>query len=55
MPAGQHGESAATEVVKVAQDGRDEHLIEAHGMSLRAAENLLKVGDVLWPGEYKPH
>jgi hypothetical protein len=24
-------------------------------MSQRAAEDLLKVGDVLWPGEYKPN
>ena len=36
-------------------DGRDEHLIQAQGMSFRASEDTLRVGDVLWPGEYKPH
>ena len=48
-------ETASAEMVKVAGDGRVEHLIEAQSMSQRAAEELLKVGDVLWPGEYKPN
>jgi hypothetical protein len=48
-------ENAAEEMVKAARDGRDEHLIRAQGMSFRAAEDALRVGDVLWPGEYKPH
>jgi hypothetical protein len=48
-------ETASAEMVKVAADGKVEHLIEAQSMSQRAAEDLLKVGDVLWPGEYKPN
>jgi hypothetical protein len=48
-------ENAADEMVQAARDGRDQHLIEAQGMSFRAAEDALRVGDVLWPGEYKPH
>jgi hypothetical protein len=48
-------QTAAEEMVKTARDGRDEHLIEAQGMSFRASEDTLRVGDVLWPGEYKPH
>ena len=48
-------ETASAEMVKVAVDGKVEHLIEAQTMSQRAAEDLLKVGDVLWPGEYKPN
>ena len=48
-------ENASEEMVKTARDGRDEHLIRAQGMSFRAAEDTLRVGDVLWPGEYKPH
>jgi hypothetical protein len=48
-------ESAADEMVMAARDGREERLIEAQGMSFRAAEDALRVGDVLWPGEYKPH
>jgi hypothetical protein len=47
--------TASEEMVKTARDGRDEHLIEAQGMSFRASEDTLRVGDVLWPGEYKPH
>jgi hypothetical protein len=48
-------ENAADEMIRAAQDGRDQHLIQAQGMSLRAAEDTLRVGEVLWPGEYKPH
>jgi hypothetical protein len=48
-------QSAADEMVQAARDGRDERLIEAQGKSFRAAEDALRVGDVLWPGEYKPH
>ena len=48
-------ETASEEMVKTARDGRDEHLIQAQSMSFRASEDTLRVGDVLWPGEYKPH
>jgi hypothetical protein len=48
-------ENAAQETVRVARDGSDEHLVDAQKMSFRAAEDVLRVGDVLWPGEYKPH
>jgi hypothetical protein len=48
-------ENAAQETVQVARDGSDEHLVDAQKMSFRAAEDALRVGDVLWPGEYKPH
>jgi hypothetical protein len=48
-------ETASEEMVKTVRDGRDEHLIRAQGMSFRASEDTLRVGDVLWPGEYKPH
>jgi hypothetical protein len=48
-------EAASEEMVKTVRDGQDEHLIQAQGMSFRASEDTLRVGDVLWPGEYKPH
>ncbi|MGH6920256.1 MAG: hypothetical protein ACREJ0_21435 [Geminicoccaceae bacterium] len=48
-------ENASEAMVEAARDGRDDRLIEAQGMSFRASENTLRVGDVLWPGEYKPH
>ena len=43
-------ENAAEEMVEAARDGRDDRLIEAQGMSFRASEDALRVGDVLWPG-----
>jgi hypothetical protein len=48
-------EIASAEMVKVGEDGKVDHLIEAQTMSQRASEDLLKVGDVLWPGEHKPN
>ena len=46
---------AATEMVKVAADGSDEHLIKAQEMSSSASTRLLEVSEKLWPGEYKPN
>lgn len=48
-------EDASVEMVKIARDGRDEHLINAQKMSYAADEDSLRVGDALWPGEYKPN
>jgi hypothetical protein len=48
-------EQSATEMLEVARDGDDGHLIDAQHKSERAAEYLVKVGDVLWPGEHKPN
>ena len=46
---------AAGEMLAFVRDGEDRHLGDAHGMGLRASEELLRVGDVLWPGQYKPN
>ncbi len=48
-------EKASSEMMAAAQDGKDEHLVTAQSESERASEDLLRVGDVLWPGEYKPN
>jgi hypothetical protein len=47
--------SAAREMVMVAQDSKEAHLLQAQEMSERAAGVLLEVGDELWPGEIKPN
>jgi hypothetical protein len=47
--------NASGEMLKFVQDGQDQHLLDAQRMGLRASENLLRVGEVLWPGQYKPH
>lgn len=46
---------ASVTMIKVAVDGRDSHLIEAQALSEKASGLTLKVGDTLWPGEYKPN
>jgi hypothetical protein len=48
-------QQSAVEMLKVAEDGRDEHLVTAFPMSQEAGRKLLRVGNVLWPGEYVPN
>ena len=47
--------SAAVEMLKFAEDGDTRRLGEAHRMDVLASEDMLRVGEVLWPGQYKPH
>jgi hypothetical protein len=46
---------SAAEMVKTGDDGSDEHLLAAFPMSQEAGRKLLRVGNVLWPGEYVPN
>lgn len=46
---------ASLEMVKVAHDGKDAHLLKAQEMSEQASGILLEVGEQLWPGEIKPN
>jgi hypothetical protein len=46
---------SAAEMLLVVDDGRDDHLVVAQPLSMEASETLLKVGDILWPSEYKPN
>jgi hypothetical protein len=55
MEAIQLYRDASLEMIKVASDGRDVHLVEAQKKSARASDLTLKVGDILWPGEFKPN
>ena len=48
-------EQAAAEMISAAHDGKDEHLVAGQQLSLHATEDILRVGDVLWPGEYRPN
>ncbi len=47
--------SATREMVRIAEDGKDEHLVLAQKRSEQASLAILKLSDVLWPGEYKPN
>jgi hypothetical protein len=46
---------AAAEMLKFTEDGDQQRLGDAHRMDVTASEDLLRVGEVLWPGQYKPH
>jgi hypothetical protein len=47
--------SAADEMLKFTEDADARHLDEAHQMDVKASQDSLRVGEVLWPGQYKPH
>src|SRR5467141_3340437 len=47
--------NAAAEILKFTEDGDSQRLGDAHRMDVRASEDMLRVGEVLWPGQYKPH
>jgi hypothetical protein len=47
--------SAAAAMLKTAHDGDDRHLIDGQAKAQHASEEILRIGDVLWPGEYKPN
>ena len=47
--------NAATEMLKFIEDGDSQRLDVAHQLDLKASEDILRVGEVLWPGQYKPH
>ena len=47
--------SAADEMLKFTENADSRHLDEAHRMDVRASQDMLRVGEVLWPGQYKPH
>jgi hypothetical protein len=46
---------AAAEMLKFTEDGDRQRLDAAHGMDVKASEAMLRVGEILWPGQYKPH
>ncbi len=47
--------NAAAEMLKFTEDGDTQRLGDAHRMDVKASEDMLRVGEVLWPGQYKPH
>jgi hypothetical protein len=48
-------QQSAAEMLRAAGDGRHEYLVAAQPLSMEASEKLLRVGDILWPSEYKPN
>lgn len=48
-------DQAAAEMMVVTHDGNQNHLVDAQIKSEQAVEELVKIGDILWPGEHKPN
>jgi hypothetical protein len=48
-------QQSAAEMVKVADDPRDDHLVAAFPMSQEGGRKLRDVGGLLWPSEYVPN
>lgn len=46
---------ASVEMVKTRADGDDRHLVQAQQKTHEASGITLKVGETLWPGEFKPN
>jgi hypothetical protein len=46
---------ASHDMLEFAKDGERQHLIDAHDLRLAASQAILRAGEVLWPGQYKPH
>ena len=46
---------ASDQMLEFTKDGDRQHLIDAQGMGFVASEDILRAGEVLWPGQYKPH
>jgi hypothetical protein len=58
LSALQRYEEAAATMTQAANESaaaRDQHLLKAQDLSQQASEDLLRVSDVLWPGEHKPN
>ena len=48
-------ERASTEMLQLARDGSEQHLLAAQSMAQEAAQDVVKAGDILWPAEHKPN
>lgn len=46
---------ATEDMMKIAADGNEQHLLDAHSKTNQAGTLLLKVSAELWPGEFKPN
>ena len=58
LAALQRYEQAAATMIQAADESaaaRDQNLLRAQQLSQQASEDLLRVSDVLWPGEHKPN
>lgn len=48
-------EESASEIMKMFDDGRDEHLLAAYPNGQAAADKIREIGGKFWPNEFPPH
>ena len=48
-------EQSAVEVLKMFDDGRDDHLLAAYPLSQEGSDKIREVGGRFWPGEFPPN
>ena len=48
-------QQSAVEVLKMFDDGRDDHLLAAYPLSQKGSDKIREVGGRFWPGEFPPN
>ena len=48
-------QQSAVEVLKMFEDGRDEHMVTAYPLGQKATDKIREVGTKFWPHEFPPH
>ena len=48
-------QESAVEVLKMFDDGRDDHLLAAYPLSQEGSDKIREVGGRFWPGEFPPN
>jgi hypothetical protein len=48
-------EQSANEIMKMFEDGRDDHLLAAYPKWQEGTDKIREVGGKLWPNEFPPH
>jgi hypothetical protein len=48
-------QQSAVEVLKMFDDGRDDHLVTAYPLGQKATDKIREVGTKFWPHEFPPH
>jgi hypothetical protein len=46
---------STVEMLRMYEDGKDEHLVTAFPLSLEGSNKIREIGDRFWPGEYPPN
>jgi hypothetical protein len=48
-------QQSAIEVLRMFEDGRDDHLVAAYPLSQKASDKIREVGGKFWPNEFAPN